>query len=435
MKRWGILMVGTVMAVSASWAAGPEAPAAVAASSATATLSLLDCYRLAVQHSEDLQISDEDIIQAHERYRQAVGSILPDLRFQVAETIQDTSGVPSNGFNQRERRETKFMASQPIFSGFKEFAAMSGFKAEERQQRALRKRNASVLFQSMALTFYQIVQLDVERQDVDALIKLTDDRVKELRGRVRLGKSRESEIVTANAQLASQRAQLQQLVGAAAAARDQLSFLTGADMRSVALNDDVVVPNEIFSEDQAIRQAMSRADIQAQSEDVTAKRSNVKFSRAGYWPTLGVIGDYYLQRPGFQKNIDWDLLFNLDVPIYQGGAVGALVAESQSILHQSELTLARLQRQVASDVRQAHTVLASSILETAALKDAYEQNRRSYEMQSREYRLGLVNNLDVLVAMNAMQQSKQDYDRSFAQTKLNWLSLRTTIEDVPEPNK
>ena len=140
-----------------------------------------------------------------------------------------------------------------------------------------------------------------------------------------------------------------------------------------------------------------------------------------------------MERPGLQKEINWDIILNLDVPIYLGGTISALVNQALSQARQATLALARLERQVASDVRRTHNLFVSSQRQTDALKEAYEKNRQSYDMQVKEYRLGLVNNLDVLVALTAMQQSKQDYDQAQAQVKLNWLALRTTIEDVPEP--
>ena len=57
--------------------------------------------------------------------------------------------------------------------------------------------------------------------------------------------------------------------------------------------------------------------------------------------------------------------------------------------------------------------------------------KKSYEIQVKEYRLGLVNNLEVLSALNTMEQTKQQWDGIQVGTKLNEINLRITVEDIP----
>jgi outer membrane protein TolC len=66
------------------------------------------------------------------------------------------------------------------------------------------------------------------------------------------------------------------------------------------------------------------------------------------------------------------------------------------------------------------------------LDDAQQKSRRSYDMLTREYRLGLVNNLDVLQAMNDLQNVKRDFDVAQLQSKLNLLNLRLAAEMTPD---
>jgi outer membrane protein len=176
-----------------------------------------------------------------------------------------------------------------------------------------------------------------------------------------------------------------------------------------------------------------RSDIAALREEVKAREAGIRVARAGYYPALGVVGNYYVHRPsGSQEDIDWDATFSLDVPLYQGGGVRAFHLEALSLLRQSQKSLARILRLTESEVRQVHAELDSSIHEAQLLEDAYKKSRRSYDLLNREYRLGLVNNLDVLQATNDLQNIKRDFDLARLQSKLNLLNLRLAVEMAPE---
>ncbi|MBL0059906.1 MAG: TolC family protein [Elusimicrobia bacterium] len=96
-------------------------------------------------------------------------------------------------------------------------------------------------------------------------------------------------------------------------------------------------------------------------------------------------------------------MLNLDVPLFQGGTVKARVADARSGLQQAQLSLDYLERQIQSDVKKAYEAWTASLEESQSLEEAYQASKKSYDAQRREYRLGLVTNLDVLNAMNLMQ--------------------------------
>lgn len=429
-KRGEGLILHLFMAVAfiSSAAAEPASPGA---------LRLKDCYQRAVNQSEQLLITQEDIQQAKARRKQALGSVLPDVRWLMTSTIQDTSGTSGESggvggtLTRRERTDSRFQAKQPLFQGFKEFHSISAYKAQARKAEAELMRDSVTLYLDVAQAFYRVMQLATFGKDLRVSIDLTEDRLKELRGRVRLGKSRSSEVLSSESQLASLKSQEAANNGNLTAARDLLGYYVGMDMRTVQLLDETPFPTQIYSEENAVRLGIERSDIRALKEDVEAKRAGLRVARSGYYPYLNLLGNYYTHRPGFQEEIDWDISLNIDAPIFQGGRIRAMDKEAKSQLRQAELQLSRVVRLAESEIKQAHAALTSSIRETEALEDAYDKARKSYQAQVREYRMGLVNNLDVLQAMNAMQDIKAKYDTAYLQTKLNVFKLRVVTEELP----
>jgi outer membrane protein len=128
--------------------------------------------------------------------------------------------------------------------------------------------------------------------------------------------------------------------------------------------------------------------------------------------------------------VDWDLLFSVDVPLFQGGSAFAGASEAKSRYREAELNLSRLRRSVRSDVRTAFNLFQTSVSETKSLAAAYQKAKESYELQVREYRLGLVNNLEVLQAQNIMQDVKHDWDRTALETKVNYVNYLLSMGDV-----
>lgn len=408
------------------------------AETAVSTVTLSQCVAWAQEESETLALQQAEIDLQAARYREALGAFFPSLHFQFTDTFQDVSGVNNSNNNsgsgntstRRERPEAKLHLRQPLFSGFREFNAMRGYEAGGRQQRLLHRRVANQLYLDVAQVFYTVVLLEQDLADVRALSGLMDERLRELRGRIRLGKSRDSELLTVESQSAVIKAELEEIAGNILVARQALSFLTGRDMALSPLADGLEPGDPGPVENYTVR-AASRTDVLAEREALEVQRHTLNFARGAYWPTADVAGNYYLKRVGNQEPIDWDVIFSLDVPIFQGGAARAQVRAAKLLLRQAELRLRRAARNAESEIRTAHLTLKRTMTRTQNLREASEKARRSYTLQTREYRLGLVNNLDVLSALDALTTTERAYDRARFQAKIDWLQLKLAAEDLP----
>ena len=162
-------------------------------------LTLAEAYRLALKRSETIAIQSELIKETEGRFLQSLSGVLPRATFSLSEKRQDGTG--SSAFTLKEVPERKFVFSQPLFSGFKEFAAMAGTRAERRQRVAEKARAEHLLFVDVANAFHLLLE---QRQDLNTLETIRAaliERLDELKVREQLGRSRPSEVVSAEAQL------------------------------------------------------------------------------------------------------------------------------------------------------------------------------------------------------------------------------------------
>jgi outer membrane protein len=399
-------------------------------------LTLQHCFELAREQSESLRVQETEIEAAEARAREALGGALPRLNVLFTETLQDTRGVDEgdegrDGNIRRDRPEARLRLSQPLFSGFREFRTVSSLAATREGEQWRYQRASRLLFLDVARAFYSVVLLETDLTDVRAVVDLSRTRVKELGERVRLGKSRESELLSAESQLAALQAEEAETLGDLAAAREALSFLTGKDLGTAPLEDSVPRVEKAEPLDPLLARSATRTDVRAQRADVESRRDAVRVARGAYFPSAGVAGSYYLKRTGIQEPVDWDVIFSLDMPIYQGGSAAARTKQARAALQQAELELARLERGVSTEVRTAHAALERSVARSASLERAAEKAERSYRLLAREYRLGLANNLELLQGLDAYTRTRRDFHQAVIQGKLDWLQLKVAAEELP----
>ena len=204
------------------------------------------------------------------------------------------------------------------------------------------------------------------------------------------------------------------------------------NMARAVLKDGLEEVAPFDSEEGFLAIAGGRSDVRAQEREIESARQEVRLARGAFYPSAGFLGNYYAKRVGTQRNIDWDALFSVDLPLFQGGTARALVREAGSRLKESELRLQELRRDIRREVREAARRVNASVAGSKRLRSAFEKAAESYRLQVGEYRLGLVNNLEVLQVMNDMQDRKRDLDRALIESKVHWLELKTAAEDLPE---
>jgi outer membrane protein len=378
-------------------------------------LTLQQCISLAEQHSSELKIQAEKLFQAAQQLKQAQGLMLPDIRYQYSTFNQDTAGgaLPAQG------RDSKFVFNQPLFSGFKKADtasfSKSVIKEEELQYKTVNRNITAVVTQA----FYNLLQIETDAANINNTYNLLQDRLKELNERVRLGKSRESEVLAVESQMAVLRAQEENTEGERQKALEDLSFLTGVAADDITVFDDTPAVEKLDPIEKYLQTIQYRPDIEALRQGLESQKYLVKIAKGDFWPSLNLSGSWYTARSGSQSDSNWQTLLLLDFPLFEGGFTKAGVNVATSRLRQAEENLSFLTQQVTTEIRQLHKALASSLAQAVLLKDAYDKAAKSYQMQLKDYRYGLVTNLDVLQSMTTMLDVKRTLDSALVQLKIN----------------
>jgi len=406
-----------------SWAEEPvKTP-----SSSSVPLTLAECYQLALRRSETIAIDQAIIKETEGRFLQALSAALPRVSFESSDKRQDGNG--SSSFTLRYIPQRQFVFSQPLFSGFKEFAAMAGSRAERRQRIQEKVRAEHLLFVDVADAFYLLLEQREDRGTLEATRIALVARLDELRERQRVGRSRATEVVTAEAQLRRVEAQLEQAHSSEEVSQHLLEFLTGLDHADALADPNVALPT-LETEATYLAKAATRPDLRASEEAWHVADKALRVAQGGLFPTVSVDGNYYTDRVGVSGDVKWDAALMVNVPIFQGGQAVGAIREAAAKAREAKLSYTRQQRNVALDIRDAYAQVDSALVITQAFRTALEAAENSYRLETEDYRLNLVSNLEVLQTLQALQDARRDDIHARYDAKRLYWHLRVATGDL-----
>ncbi|OGW72389.1 MAG: hypothetical protein A2Y02_01015 [Omnitrophica bacterium GWA2_52_12] len=423
-----LLLMGCASSVwamgSLPWQTKKEVQSATPASEIQ-TITLWDGYELALRQSEALAIKKEEIDRTLASFLKATGDAVGDFDFVMTTKRQDPQAGSSDGSavaanaTASERRERKFVISQPLFQGFKSVGALSGAGSLRKQRQQEWERAKQLLFIDVATTFYDYLRIQKDIEITQGILTLYEDRIKELRGWEEIGRSRPSETASAQSHYEVFRADLARFKGELEIVENMLSFLTGMPVQPIELKDETSAPAS--AEIDFAELAAARPDVEAARQAVTTARGAMIVAQGDLWPELSLDSNLYEKREGFQSGISWDALFTLSIPLGKGGSTFSKMRDAISLWKQAKLTYAMNQRKAEQEIRDAYTRWMSAGEQYRALEKAVKSAQENFTLQSNEYKQHLVSNLDVLEAMQALFETKRNLNLVFyMMTKSYW---------------
>ena len=413
MNRLPYILVCCLVTAAPCAAAQPE----------TLPLTLDDCVVLALKRSETIAIQQEILRQTEGRFLQALSGVLPRATFEASEKRQDGNGASSSTL--REVPERKFILTQPLFSGFKEFAAMAGSRAEQRERTFEKARAEQLLFVDVSDAFYLLREQREDLGTLEAIRATLIGRIEELEERKQIGRSRPSEIVSVEAELRRIEAEMERIRNQETTARQLLEFLTGLPRVDAIIDPEPGLP-PLATEETYLKQVDARPDVRAAEEAWRVTKAAVSVARAGFWPTVDLESNYYAKRVGLVKDVNWDALLTVDVPLFQGGQIVGEVKEASSLARQSKLRFDETRRKASLEIRDAYATLRGTIDQHRALQRALAADEENYRLEVEDYRLNLINNLEVLQALEALQGARRDVIHTMYDAKRGYNQLLTT---------
>ncbi len=388
-------------------------------------LTLKEACALALKQSETIAIDEETIKEAEGKFYQALSTALPQLSWGATSKWQDKS---SDNSARHYTPGSAFNLTQPLFSGFKEFAAIGASRALHKQHQAELERARQLLFVDVSDAFYLLKNYQEELAVLIVISEALTQRLAEVKRRQALGRSRDSETVNIESRYFQNQAKIENVKAQEAAALSLLSFLVGKEIQGISKED--VVLGALKDVAWYLKKAEARADVKAALNASMVSQKNEVAARSGYWPTVNVVGNSYTKRVGSMADSDWDVTLNVSVPVFNSGETKGKVIEARAQAKMDQLKSAQALRRARLDITNTYIALNFGQQRTEAFAKAVESAQKNYDLHVKDYANSLVSNLEVLQALEDLQAVRLEFIAVKNETQRSYWSFKAAIGEL-----
>lgn len=372
-------------------------------------VSLDEAYQLALKKTETIPLALSQQRQAEAQVDKARGDFFPTLsasaNYLKQNKIIGTTGEYDQGL-------AKLTLSQSLFAGGKDTAQLNAANANKKVYEYQTLDTKNTLYIQVARAFYAVLSAEHEVTNTKKSIELTKKRMTELQKRKKIGKSRNIEILAAESQHSVLEAQLVAAIGEHQTAKSTFFNFTGLDPNT-SLKDDLTLPKEIKTLDSYLTKLEGRPDLLSLRSNLESHNSLVSAAQAEYFPRLDLTANYYFSRLHYSTTSpDWDAGITLTMPLFSQGITKAAVKEAQESKLQAELVFNQKKRNAEVEIHTAYNNMLSSLDQVKALEKAMATTEENYKQQEKDYSYSLATNLDVIQALNALDDTKRALDRT-----------------------
>ena len=122
----------------------------------------------------------------------------------------------------------------------------------------------------------------------------------------------------------------------------------------------------------------------------------------------------------------------INVPLFQGGAVASREREASANRAAAASTLENVRRNAALSARQSYLGVANGLAQVRALKAALVSSQSALESNKLGYEVGVRINIDVLNAENQVYVTRRDLAKATFDTLLAQLRLKAAVGALSE---
>ena len=394
--------------------------------------SLEDCFAAALARAQNVKLQADIIRQTEEHARGARSTFLPNVSGIGSYLVQDPTGSSSAAGKSDPNQQplAKISLTQSIFNGMRDVINLQQNEGLVKASKLDRDSAVIQLYKDVAQAFYTVITYEADYQILTQELDMYASRVKELEEFARKGRSRLSEVLTAKSGQATLQAQADQVQGQIETAREDLAVLTGFPTKSPLYDaKQPEVPLDPLEE--GLKRIDQRPEMVAAMTRIKASGDAIDIARGAYYPSVNFGSNVYMERTGAQKDSRWDVELAVAVPIYDGGMIASQVGEAVARQQQGMDTLGGARNAAEQEIRGLYASMAAELRQIKKLEVASELAARSYQELTKEYRLGLVTNLDVLTSLQASQEAVRALERTRNALKLDREHYAAALAERP----
>lgn len=210
-------------------------------------------------------------------------------------------------------------------------------------------------------------------------------------------------------------------------ARELLEFLVGRRLGEIV---ETELKFNIKPEPEYLSEAYSRSDVEAAKYAWKSDEKQIMVTESGFLPQINLEASRYGHRSSSPTDARWDAMLTVDVPIFEQNTTFGAVKEAIATARSSELMFHRVKRIALQEIHSAYVNMNSSLAVYMALEKALASAEENYSLQAKDYQISVVNNLDVLTAIQNLGNVKRAHVQALYETKRFYWRLLVAAGEV-----
>lgn len=413
--------------------------------------SLEDLYRIALERSEKIKISGEEVYVSESGKDKALSALLPKFSAfwdytRYTEQKFFTQAVTPFVIQPQYSITWGLRLDQSVSLSGREITAFKiAEKNIEKSKYDLRAMREKYLFE-VSSAYYDVLRaksaVEIAKTSVERLAKHRDAAAT----RLKVGEVTKTALLRAQAELSGAQSELVKAENNLKLARAILARLAGLsddyELKEVAGSADlgILPPDYGGSTVDYLREiAMSeRAELKAIGLQKKIADAQVKYAQGTYWPTLSIEGVYsrLKNEPSSPFFIDETIYgaLNLNFTFFEGGLRKAEVRESEARQRQAGLALEDLKKDITIEVENAYLDFMTQKGVLKSLEDQLTFAKDNYDAVSKQFEFGLADSIEVMdantllvTAEKQLANAKYDYQLSILRVESASGTLLKTV--------
>jgi outer membrane protein TolC len=394
-------------------------------------LTLEKSVQLALIKNPQQQAAQERLKAAQSMVREAAAQFFPSLNAQGMHTLDEKAmelefpslvpGLPPRRVEIDFTRDYQFSISLnlPLFtsgrltSNFKQ--AQYNLKATKESVRQTRQET----IYNTKRAFYGYLLAKEFVQVAEEAVVVAQKHYQKVKALYEVGLASKFDLLRSEVQLANLKPQLIRARNNLKIAELSLKTILGLDLKTpIQIKGELRYRPFKVDEEECFRQALqNRPELLQLNFQKQRTAEMVKLARASGLPTVAVAGNfnYWADRFNFKKDT-WSNYYSVNlvvtIPLFNGFATSARVAQSKAVLRELEKTREGLINMIRFEVSQALLRLKEAEESLLSQEKNVEQAQESLRIAELNYAEGLATTLDVSSAQAALSQAKTNYSQA-----------------------
>lgn len=407
---------------------------------------LLHYYRIALQKDPQLRGSQYDHLASRETLTQAYANLLPKVNAEVSymlnyqDIMSSENRVYALGSTNYEAQTYGVILTQPLFR-YSSFLAVGKAKSTLSQADLELEKARQDLILRVSEAYIGVLTEQEKLAAViaeEAALESIYDRAKE---RSEKGLATIMERYDAEARLAvtsANRVEAENALKDAKQALSEICELQVAEPRK--LKEDIPLiapfPENVTSWIEAAVKQNPEIRIQRYKADIADRE--VEIHKAAHYPSLDFQVDYAWKDTGGSlfgggsTISEYNLLFKLTLPIYEGGLRSSKTREALNLHSSTQEAATRITRNLERRARSSYSKVLSASNRVTAMKKSLEAQKLVLSAKEESFRSGILTGIAVLEATQDLYKYQKDYSQARHDYLLGMLKLKHTAGTLKE---